>query len=363
MKSKKLSILLIIFLILAFCVPIKDISAAGLGIWNRSSFATSTDMGGAPLGYLCFGATTWTSVYGKIIDFNWPTDFDLTGLTISNTASASEVEVYFGATDCTGTARVAEATPTAANDRDLVVITGQQLRLTLEDDNDGTFSIKFIDKTDGNTATIVTPATAGNYTLNLLERITTSGQPTVNSMDFIYVGALNEVNISASVDPSLSLALSSTTCDLGTLSAANIKTCNYNSTVSTNAANGYSAYIKADGAFRSATHNITDVGDGAVTATSEEYGVSTTLAAETISQINDADSSGTYTSADCSTMDSQSAIEATSAAITTGDQTFASSAAPINADVATLCHAVGITPTTPAGSYAQLVTITVTGNF
>ena len=353
MKSKNLSILLIIFLILAFCVPTKDISAAGLGIWNPSSFATSTDMGGSSLGYLCFGATTWTSVYGKIIDFNWPTDFDLTGLTISNTASASEVEVYFGATDCTGTARVAEATPTAANDRDLVVITGQQMRFTFEDDNDGTFSVKFIDKTDGNTATIVTPATAGNYPINLSERITTSGQPTVDSMDLIYVGALNEVNISASVDPSLALALSDTTCDLGTLSAVNIKTCNYDSTVSTNAAGGYSAYIKADGKFRSASHDILDVIGGAVTPANEEYGVSTSMASETISQTN----------APCATLDNQSATEATSSIITTSDQTFASSSAPINADVATVCHAVGITPTTPAGSYAQLVTITVTGNF
>jgi hypothetical protein len=360
MKSKKISILLIIFLLVALCLPVKNVFSANTGVWNPASFATDTDMSTFN-GWFCWGVATDTATYGKIFEFNWPSGFDLSGLTISDTAGDSELEVYFGSTNCTGTARIAEATATAANDRDFAVVNGQQLRLIMEDNQTGNISFKFIPK--GDTSTIVAPVAAGNYPLNADEKITLSGQSTASVDTMIYVGNLNEVNISASVDPSLSLALSSTTCDLGTLSAANIKTCNYNSTVSTNAANGYSAYIKADGAFRSATHNITDVGDGAVTATSEEYGVSTTLAAETISQINDADGDFGYTSADCTTMDSQSAIEATSAAITTGDQTFASSAAPINADVATLCHAVGITPTTPAGSYAQLVTITVTGNF
>ena len=350
MNSKKISILLIIFLLVALCLPVKNVFSANVGVWNPASFATDTDMS-TDLGYFCWGVPTDTATYGKILELDWATGFDLTGLTISDTAGDSEVEIYFGSTNCTGTARIAEATATAANDRDFALVTGQQLRIILEDNQTGNISFKFIPK--GDTSTIVTPVAAGNYPLNAVEKITLSGQPTASVETMIYVGNLNEVNISASVDPSLALALSDTTCDLGTLSAVNIKTCNYDSTVSTNAAGGYSAYIKADGKFRSASHDILDVIGGAVTPANEEYGVSTSMASETISQTN----------APCATLDNQSATEATSSIITTSDQTFASSSAPINADVATVCHAVGITPTTPAGSYAQLVTITVTGNF
>jgi hypothetical protein len=364
MKSKKLSILLIIFLLLAFCAPGKNTFARSFfkwnGIQNGLQLTTSADMG-----TVCFGALTATSIYGKVIELKWPTGFDLTNLVVSDTEADSEIEVYFGHDDCTGTARVAEATETADNNRDLAEVdtVNNIVRLTLEDNYDGSFSIKFIPKPFGTEPTIITPATAGNYPLTASERITADGPTTGSQIDLLYVGNLNQVNISASVDPSLTLNLDTNTCDLGTLDATKIKTCNYTSTVSTNAATGYSGYIRADGAFRSGSHSMADVGDGAVTATHEEYGISTTQGTKTISQINDANGDTYYTSADCTTMDSQSSIEATSSVVTTDDKTFAGSSAPVDSDTATVCHAVGITPTTPAGSYAQLVTITVVGNF
>jgi hypothetical protein len=168
-----------------------------------------------------------------------------------------------------------------------------------------------------------------------------------------------QVNITGTIDPTLSLTLSTSTCDLGTLSVNNLKTCSYGATTSTNGSSGYTAYVKADGGFRNSSSSITNVGDGAVTPGSEEYGISTTKNSQTIGYL-----AGTHDQTYCTSLDSQGVTAmAVASALTTSDQSFASASGPISYDSIYLCHAVGITGTTPAGSYSQLVTITVIGNF
>ena len=165
----------------------------------------------------------------------------------------------------------------------------------------------------------------------------------------------NQVTISGTVDPSLTLTLSATSCALGTLSSANIQTCQYNSTVSTNASSGYTAYIKDDGNLRNATNDIDDVAGGTTDYGSEEYGVST-------SEGDSVDITATNSSATCTSNDG--GTTATNAlALTTSDQSYATEASPIDSDVVTLCHSASISGTTPAGAYSHTVTITVIGNF
>ncbi|MCX6743019.1 MAG: hypothetical protein NT116_02165 [Candidatus Parcubacteria bacterium] len=172
----------------------------------------------------------------------------------------------------------------------------------------------------------------------------------------------NEVIIAGTVDPTLTLTLSANTCGLGSLALDGLATCEYDSEVSTNAAAGYTSYIKADGNLRNATNSITNVSDGTVgvtnsggISTEEEYGVSTTMASETIAQNNTID--------DCATLAGQLTVAMPGSALTTSDQAFASSLGPVSAEATTLCHAAVITGTTPAGLYVQTVTITVVGNF
>ncbi|MCX6746224.1 MAG: hypothetical protein NTX00_04400 [Candidatus Parcubacteria bacterium] len=172
-----------------------------------------------------------------------------------------------------------------------------------------------------------------------------------------------EVNITAEVEPSLTLTLTSTACDLGSFDSVNLKTCSYGAEVSTNGSAGYIALIKSDGNLRNATNSIANVSGGSVEAATESYGLATTKSSQTISQINDADSDTFYTQADCTALKNQASTAMTASALTTSDQTFASSSGPVASDTAYLCHAVAITGTTPAGVYAQLVTITVIGNF
>lgn len=347
----KLALLILLFGLFSF-LP-QDVFSASKLVWSQAKWDISTNMD-----TFCMGGLIDTS-NGKVIEFNWPSGFDLTGLAISDTSAQSEVEAYFGHMDCTGTARIAEATATPANDRDLVEIDGQMLRITLEDDTTGSFSFKFIDKTDVNTDTIVTPSSAGNYFMQIWEKQTAAGVPVISMGDFIYVGGVNEVNISASVDPTLTFELSDTSCTLGTMTPTDLKTCNYSTTVSTNAVGGYTSYIKADGTFRKGSDTITAVSDAAVTAGGNEYGVSTTNASATIGYLG-----GTHDASYCASLDSQHTYEAgVASALSTSDQSYAASTAPVDGEETTLCHSAGINASTPAGTYSQLVTLTVVGNF
>lgn len=172
-----------------------------------------------------------------------------------------------------------------------------------------------------------------------------------------------QVTLSASVDPSLTFTLSSTACNLGAFDTANLKTCSYSTSVTTNASSGYTAYVRTDGNLRNATNSITNVSGGSVAVGAETYGVATTLASQSISRINDVNSDGYYTQDDCTALNNQGSTALTASALTISDQSFASSGGPVASDSTYLCHAVAITGATPAGAYSQLVTITVIGNF
>jgi hypothetical protein len=176
------------------------------------------------------------------------------------------------------------------------------------------------------------------------------------------IGPRGQVQITADVEPSLSFNLSANSCDLVTLSKSGLQTCSYTTRVSTNASSGYNAAIKEDGDLRNATNSITNVSDGTVgvtnssgVSTEEEYGVSTSKTGRDILH-ND---SGVT----CINLANQLTAAMPATALTTSDQSFSGSVAPIENDVTTLCHAAVIKGITPAGSYSQQVTITIVGNF
>lgn len=350
---------IIILIIGLFAFSPQSSFSASVLTWNQTKWAADTNMD-----TICMGGLMNTGTTGKVFEFVWPSGFDLSGLTISDTAAASEFEIYIGHADCTGTARIGELTETADNDRDLVEMSGQLLRVTMEDEVNDWFSFKIVDKTDANTDTIITPA-AGNYFMPIYGKQTASGVPTISLGDFIYVGGANEVNISASVDPTLTFELSDTSCALGTMTPSDIKTCQYSTTVSTNAVAGYTSYIKADGEFRKGSDSIAAVADGAVTAGGDgaghgEYGVSQTNGAGGL----DIDRLDTPSAGYCTSLNDQHALEAgVASALSTSDQSYALSLSPVDGEETTLCHSVGIDAATPAGTYSQLVTLTIVANF
>jgi hypothetical protein len=354
MKKKKflfVAILAIFALSLVLSAPNSTKASAAAIDPEQASAATDTEY--------CIGFSGADLDAGDWWQIQFDASFDLSNLTISDTAGDSEVELYIGEIDCTeGTKRITEDTPTGANNRDSAVITDETVELTLEDAISGDWSIKFVDKAaDGS---VMTPA-AGNY--KVVYRWGTGATTDGNDADLLYVGDANVVVISGTVDPTLSLTLSDNTCELGTLSSANIQTCNYSAAIATNASGGYTAYIKDDGNLRDGSNDVNDTSGGNIGEGTEEYGVSTTQNGRTITRINDADTdpADLYNQDDCIIMDGGT-IDANASALTASDQSFAAATAPAS-ETTYLCHAASITSTTPAGTYASLVTITVVGSF
>lgn len=250
-----------------------------------------------------------------------------------------------------------------------VTISGQDL-LIIADTQSDTPSGSAVVNVVGNH--IYTPTVPGTYKISVstwdLGADNDWGGVAVNADVLKDTGAiavvigLNLVNITAAVDPTLTLILSGNTCSLGTFSPNSIKTCNYSATVNTNASSGYAAYIKSDGFLRNPTNHISDVTGGTIADGTEAYGLATSKSGQTITRINDANTDSNYNATDCTIMNGGT-IHANASALTESDQAFASSSVSVSNDVTSVCHAVAISGTTPAGTYSQLATITVIGNF
>lgn len=346
-------ICLIIALTFSFALP--NSQAASLFTWSTQQLSISTNYD------LCMGLPAAFDA-GDRIEITWPTGFDISGLNISDTANESEIEVYIGSLDCSGTARVAEATQAAANDRDYATSSGQTIIITFEDSIAGNMSIKFVDKTDETTTSIVSPATAGNYVV-VARAFSPTNEQKAGIADFLYVGGTNQININGTIDPTLSLAVvelgsdtATTSCPLGTLSIENIETCGYRTKVSTNADSGYTAYVRSNGAFTSGSHDLTDVeAADDIDAGVEEYGIS--------SSDTDADIIENTSTQTCVQLDHQATYAMPADPLTISDQSVRTTAASIDSEYTTICHAAGISGYTPAGYYTQVVILTVVGNF
>jgi hypothetical protein len=111
------------------------------------------------------------------------------------------------------------------------------------------------------------------------------------------------------------------------------------------------------------SNHLSDVSGGTISVGTEGYGVSTTEAdLVDIGRINDADTDGQYTQNDCIIMDN-STITANATALSISDKSFAKSTGPVAFDTVYLCQEAAISSLTPAGSYSQLVTMTIVSNY
>lgn len=144
--------------------------------------------------------------------------------------------------------------------------------------------------------------------------------------------------MAAETDPSISVTISTNTISFGSLSSGSVSTSSLNITVATTGNNGYTSTIKSDGPLKNIDNDtIPAVTDGSVTAGSEEYGMRTS---GTDGQFNSSDT-----------------------AITTSPQTFAQKNTSTTGETTTLTFKTAISPTTPAGTYSQAVTIITTSGY
>lgn len=175
-------------------------------------------------------------------------------------------------------------------------------------------------------------STSTNYGIS--DSVGEAGTGTSNSANYqMQAGYRPELNL-----PTLSFSLSANSASLGTLSTSSVSTASVTATVTTNARNGYSISVQADGNLRTSGGKIiTDVADGAVTAGSREYGIGTSGA------------DGLYNASDTS--------------VTTTAKNIASNASVVTSHATIINFKASINSSTAAGAYNQKVTVIATGNF
>ncbi|MBI5071521.1 hypothetical protein HZB93_01315 [Candidatus Falkowbacteria bacterium] len=192
---------------------------------------------------------------------------------------------------------------------------------------------------------------------NLVMTITTSAGDSGSLA--VSIISNDQVTVSATVNPTFTFTISSTTCALGTLSTANVQTCSVTLTTSTNAVSGYTTTVvgTATGAelvHTNATDNINNATGVEVNAGVEEFGIGTSDTGVDI-----------VTESDCAGADGSPAADAESID-KNGDNVAASvalAAGPVSSDATTACFAASIAATTIAGSYTSTVTFISTGTF
>ena len=203
--------------------------------------------------------------------------------------------------------------------------------------------------TDGATGKLGTAATANNIKVTLK----TQNNSAVDQDSSTFALALvadDQIAISATVDVTLSVSLSTNTAALGTLSTAQVSQSGVDTTVSTSAAGGYISLASYNATLTSGVNTIADTSGGTIAAGEAEYGVSSSQSGNTVTQ---------WSPTACSTTGTTS----NATALSTTPKSFASASGSVSGQATTLCFLASIDATQAAGSYTSTATIVTTAKY
>ncbi len=169
------------------------------------------------------------------------------------------------------------------------------------------------------------------------------------------------VDLEARVNPTLTFAVGSTSCSLGTLSATQTQQCTYTLSAATNGQSGYAiAYLPA-ATLTSGGNTITALGSStASTLNTEQFGLN--LTANTAAGSHTATDFGAAPSGGAGAATANYATANSFKFATAGDQ-VASSAGPSLATTYTVSTIANIGNTTEAGAYSTTVTFTIVAGY
>ncbi len=193
---------------------------------------------------------------------------------------------------------------------------------------------------------------------------TTNAVPTTNDTKDINVPTItaDQITVTATVPPTFSIALGSTTAALGTLSTGSISSGAGNTvTISTNAGGGWTGWVRSTNAGLTSTNvSYTIATAGTINA------APSTLSAGTEGYVLDADLTTDGGAGGTVTIDPEYLGTTTSqgGTLSTTFQAFASANGPANGDVITLVPRVAISNLTEAASdYTDTLTVVAAGIF
>jgi len=167
------------------------------------------------------------------------------------------------------------------------------------------------------------------------------------------------VQVTATVNPTLTFTVGSTSCALGTLSSSTTASCSHNIVAGTNAASGYTISYIAGNTLTSAgtgTPTISAIGGTATTSStgSEQFGINLKANATPSVGANPSGGSGAgltnYNTAD-------------NFAFNTAGANIAQATVPSASTTFTVSYIANITTATEAGAYATTVTYNIVANY
>ncbi len=345
-------LILLAGLVEPFLFPTQVHAANATGYIRLDRVKLNTATGGA----VCFNPTiTETTAVGQLaVTFpvtGTPGTADATHYGVNQTAAnwtwdVTSTNLPNGSTAWPGTA----ATSTVSNGTVTFIVTSNQ---TLTAGT--TYCLHFT-----GTSTLTTPTSAGNNFTGTISLNGTSGTPLANeSVNYAESIITNDqITVTATVTSGFTMSLSSTTAALGNLPTSGAPaTAAITLTVTTNAANGWTAWVKnanSGSKLTSATTSDTSVASGAFSGGSNThnltgaagYGLAVTSGTATVATDYNV-SSPTVGSLD-----------------STQFEKIASETAPASAHTATLTFAAEAAGTTkPASDYTDTVTVLAAGQF
>ena len=255
-----------------------------------------------------------------------------------------------------------EANPTGSSAESATSLPGGTLTGVCAQSTPDTFTISGVDNLTAGTkygvkitqkvsSPVAIIGTANTSQTNLIVTVkTNNGSADVDSGTLaIATIDADQVSVTASVAPTLTVTLSGTSAALGSLDTGHVNQAGVSTTITTNASGGYLSLVKYDHTLTSGSDTIADV-SGTIAIGQAKFGASSSQSGNTIAQWNPTA---------CTTTTSTS----NATALTTAFQSYATSATPKSAEATTLCFLAGIAGTTPAGNYASTATIVTTGRF
>lgn len=223
-------------------------------------------------------------------------------------------------------------------------------------------------------------STSTNYGFSVLTSSSTSSTVPVDfGSALFYANGGNQVTVSASVPAILSFSIrtlddtaDTNVCNLGTLSLSATSLCEYRLRLATNANGGLQVRVQANHDFTNAaqTATFTNIADNDpfVSPGTEGYAYSLVQAATTGVRDPNGDFIDGFAEASSTpgfdfSQDTTPVPTSTNALFIYASAAVSPGAAPSPSDLARIRHSASISAGTPAGSYSQIVTYTVTASF
>ena len=237
------------------------------------------------------------------------------------------------------------STATVDQDGTTATITGTTNYIRTNNTVDGTITISILDGTLAATSAItitladgLTAYTTATYAQESMAINTLDSGDTPLDFGVALITNDNTTTVTASVPLFVNMAVDDVSIELGTLSTASVSSAAQTYTVNSNNQTGVVLQIATDGDLDDGSANTIDVvAGGTVDAGSEEYGIAVSGASLTID--------ATYISGDNPIVEAADDI--------------ASSAGSVSGATMTVTYKASIAGTTVAGSYDQVVTVTI----